>query len=280
MAASLVVGAAVVVAIGVTVRRLPLTALLALAVALLLVPAALAARRRAAGTGAAAAMAALALAPWVSVPSWVVAHPVLHVDNAIATPIDLWIDGQRRLTVAPAAGESEPPFVRIAVGWHRIGWSAAGASAPVQETHFEITPFAEHLYTPGGAGCYWIAVTAYGGASTHGWAHGPQPLADYHRLERVDVWFGPTPDVVHEPPLARGAVRVAVQRWAACMDLFGRCDHDVRREFVDCMRTIDGRRGDGTGAGDCWGTASKRCPTAASAVPAAASVTGATSARP
>lgn len=276
MAASLVVGAAVVAAAGVALRTLPLPGLLAVAVALLLVPAALAVRRRAHGTAAAAAMAALALAPWVTVPSWVVAHPVLHVDNAIATTIDVWIDGRRRLTVGPAGGEREPPFVRIPLGWHRIGWSAAGASAPVHEAYFEITPFAEHLYTPGGAGCYWIAVTAYGGASTHGWAHGPQPLAEYHRLDRVDVWFGPTPESVHQPPLASGAVRVAVQRWAACMDLFGRCDPDARREFVDCMRTIDGR----AGSSDCWSAASKRCPTAASLRSGAASVAGAASARP
>jgi len=195
-------------------------------------------------------------AAWVGVPIWVIVHPVVHVDNATGAPVDLWVDGKRIGPIAPHAGWGEPPHVRVALGAHRLGWSTVGAPKPARETDAEIRPYGDLLYVPAASGCYWIAVTAYGSASTHGFAHGPQPLLELQRFDDLDVWLAEPPARVRALPFLQGTVRVAVQRWGSCMELLARgCEADVRRSYVACMRTIDGH----SGTGDCWGEALRSC---------------------
>lgn len=252
---SLIATSAVVVAIGLVARRMPMVALIAAAVALLALPGVLVAKRDRVAAIAIAA-AALILAPVLVVPTYLVAHPTLHIDNPTDAPIDVWIDGKRVITVGPAM-DSEPPHVRVPFGKHRIAWSPQGAAAGTHETDVELGPFDVHLYAPAAAGCYWLSVTAYGGASTHGVDHGPMPLREFHRLDRVDVWFGDNPARVRAPRLARGTVRVAIQRWKQCNELTALgCDPSQKQVYVDCVRTIDGR---GTGP-DCWAEATRACP--------------------
>jgi len=255
MLASLIATSAVVIAIGLVARRVPMLALLPAAVTILALPGVFAAwRDRTAALTV--ALVSIVLAPLLVVPTFVVAHPTLHIDNATSTPIDVWIDGQRRITVAPA-GESEPPHLRVSFGKHRLAWAPRGAPAGMHEIDVELGPLDDHLYAPGAAGCYWLSVTAYGGASTHGTDHGPLPLVEFHRFDHVDVWFGDTPARVRAPAIARGALRVAVQRWGQCMELAAiGCDPTQQQVYVECVRTIDGR---GT-AGDCWAEATRACP--------------------
>ncbi len=258
LAVSVLLASAVVVTVGLVARAVPLSGLIAAAVSILAMPALLARRDRAAAI--AVALSAVVLAPLLAVPTFHAAHPLLHVDNATDAPIDIWVDGVRRMTVPPGSGVGEPPWTRVALGRRRLAWSPPGAPMGMREIEVDVGPFGAHLYTPGAEGCYWLSVTSYGGASTHGIEHGPLPLAEFHRFATVDVWFGDTPRRISAPSIARGAVRVAVQRWHACMELAAiGCDPGQRAGFVDCMRTIDGR----SGTGDCFQEAARTCPKAA-----------------
>lgn len=253
---SLAVGATAAIVAGLVLRTLPLGALIAATIVILALPAlAVAARDRAAAV--ATACAAVVLGPLLALPTYYVVHPTLHVDNARSEPIDVWVDGERRLTVPPNPEGREPPRLRLAAGKHRMAWSSVGAPVGMHAIDVDVAPFDDHLYSPSAAGCYWLSVTAYGGASTHGIEHGPLAVAEFHRFARVDVWFGDTPRLVRAPRIRRGAVRVAVQRWHACMELAAiGCDPSQRATFVDCMRTIDGH----TASSDCFREAARTCP--------------------
>jgi hypothetical protein len=257
---SLVAGAAVlVVAVGCLLRALPLVALVPAAIAIFALPG-LVTRDRAAAIAIAAS--ALVLGPLFALPTFYAMHPPMRIDNAGESPVDIWIDGARRMTVASNLHGREPPWLRVAVGKHRLAWSAVGAPMGLHEIEVDVGPFGDHLYSPGGSGCYWLSVTAYGGASTHGIEHGPLPLSEFHRLSGVDVWFADNPARISAPLIRRGSVRVAVQRWHACMELAAiGCDPSQRRGYVDCMRTIDGH----SGSADCLREAARTCPALAPA---------------
>ena len=262
MLGSLIATSAVVVAMTLLARRVPMVGLLAAAVAVLAMPALFAVMRDR-SAALTVVLAALVLSPLLVVPAYLVAHPTLHIDNTGSAPIDVWIDGKKSLTVAPTT-ESEPPHVRVPFGKHRLAWAPIGAPAGMHEIEVELEPFDDHLYAPGAAGCYWLSVTAYGGASTHGTDHGPQPLTEFHRFDRVDVWFGDTPARVRAPRVLGATLRVAVQRWTQCMELAAiGCDPTQQQVYVECVRTIDGR-----GSGDCWAEATRACPSTKTAQPA------------
>lgn len=263
LAATVAAGLAVV-AVGLFVRGLDLSAVLGLSWLTLFPPAALWARR----TGAIAPVFAVLFGgPWLAVPSWVIGHPVLHVDNATGQPVVLWVDGRPRHTIPAHDGHGEPPWVRVPLGRHRLGWSAppdpgrgsvalAAGTTGTAGTEVEITSWGEQLFTPGPAACHWLTVTAYGEASLYGFAHGPQPLREFARFDEVDLWFVPAPTVLASPPLHGGEVRTSLQRWDACMELKARgCADPVILGYVDCMRNIDGR----AGVGDCYGDALRSC---------------------
>jgi hypothetical protein len=244
---------AVVVAVGLLARRVPMVGLLAAAVAILALPAAVAATRD--RTAALTVLlVAIALAPLLVVPTYLFAHPMLHIDNPTDGAIDVWIDGRRELTVGPAS-DDEPPHVRVPFGAHRLAWAPHGAPAGMHEIDVELSPLDDHLYAPGPVGCYWVSVTAYGRASTHGTDHGPLPLTEFHHLDHVDVWFGDTPARVRAPRILGATLRVAVQRWKQCMELASiGCDPSQQQVYVECVRTIDGRS-----TGDCWAEATRAC---------------------
>jgi hypothetical protein len=233
-------GAAVLaVGFGTAGRWLPVGLLVVGTAALTLAPGAVAAVRRTRGAAELLVVGA-ALAPVIGVPIYLVTHPVLHVDNANDAPIDVWIDGRRWQTLPPTPATSEPPHLRIPFGPHRLAWSPAGAPAPLHEIDAHIRPFGERIYSPGAAGCYWLAVTSYGDASTHGAPHGPQPIAQLVELDRVDTWFDDAPKEVRTPRILGGALRFALQRNHACMELaaFG-CDAGQRAAYVECTRSIE-----------------------------------------
>ena len=253
---SLPIAATTAVVVGLVARGLPLSGLIAMTVGILLLPA-LAAARSDRAAAIAAGTAALIFGPLLAVPTYYVVHPTLHIDNAMSEAIDVWVDGHRTATISPNFDAREPPRLRLAAGKHRLAWSAVGAPVGLHAIDVDVAPLDDHLYSPSAAGCYWLSVTAYGGASTHGTEHGPLPVAEFHRFGRVDVWFGDTPGLVRAPRIRSGTLRVAIQRWHACMELAAiGCDPTQRASFVDCMRTIDGH----TASSDCWQEAARTCP--------------------
>ena len=131
-----------------------------------------------------------------------------------------------------------------------------GAPYARHEIEAEIAWSGDHLYAPGRAGCYWLEVTAYGEGSTHEIERGPQPIRELHHFERIDVWFGPTPKKVSTPFGIGKDTRVAVQRYALCMELAAAgCSPEARDAFIDCQTTLHGP-GEMV---DCFGDAKKRC---------------------
>ncbi|MGZ3477890.1 MAG: hypothetical protein ACXWUE_35185 [Polyangiales bacterium] len=255
-------GAAVVaMAYGIVGRWLPLWALVSGTAALTLAPGAVAAARKT-HRAAALLIVGAALGPLIAGPIYVATHPVLHVDNANDTAIDVWIDGRRWQTLAPTPATSEPPHLRLPFGPHRLAWSPKGAPAPLYEIDANLRPFGERVYSPGAAGCYWLAVTSYGDASVHGAPHGPQPIAQLVELDRVDVWFDDAPKTVRTPRILGGTLRFALQRNHACMELgsFG-CDAGQRAAYVECTRSIEHpfEYANASGNPDCFEEAVRSC---------------------
>lgn len=234
----------VVVVAGLLARALPLRLYLLGALLVMSLPAAIAAvrsRSRPWLDARATLLAGGALTGLIAPATWVVAHPLVHVDNATRETIQLWIDGEPGPLLAPGADDREPPRVRVAIGTRHFGWSRPGEDAPREQTRAEVGPLAEHLYNPAGAGCYWIETAAYGDGETRGTPHGPQPIAAFYRLDHVDVWFGPPPRTTRVARMLSGAQRLALQRHRTCMELaeLG-CGRGLRAAFVACERAFTG----------------------------------------
>jgi hypothetical protein len=248
------------VAVGILARDRAVPLLCALQLVVLMLPGLAAVVRRAPG-GVPATIAAIAATPVVVAGTWTATHPLVHVDNALGQPIDVWIDGRRRATIAPTAADREPAWLRVSTGRHRIGWSTEGGPAALHEIEIELGARGESLYVPGAAACHWLAATAYGEASTHGLPHGPLPIAEFHRFERVDVWFGDTPRRVPAASILPGTVRFALQRYEACMRLVDLgCAPERRVDLVECARAAPGQRDDESGAPiDCYEEARRGC---------------------
>jgi hypothetical protein len=255
-------GAAVLaIVFGLVGRWMPPAVLLLGTAALTVAPGVVATLRKVPRAGA-LIVGGLALAPLIAGSVYAFSHPQVHVDNANDTAIDVWIDGRRWQTLPPNPEATEPPRVRLPFGRHRLGWSAPFGPAPLHEIEVDVSPFGEALYSPGAAGCYWLAVTAYGGASAHGVPHGPQPLGQWLELDRVDVWFGDTPKAVRAPRVLGGTLRYALQRNAACMELAARgCDPGRRAAYVECTRSIEHafERAE-SGRSECFEEAVRSCP--------------------
>lgn len=244
------------IALGARFRRLPLRLYVALGALVTMAPAAATAIASGGRRGGALALAGLAAAPMVTLPTWLVAHPVVHFDNATGEAIQLWIDGARGPLLAPGAADAEPPHLRLPAGERVLGWSRPGEGAPRETTVAAVAPLDEHLYNPAGAGCYWIQVATYGDGSARGTQRGPQRVAAFYRFDRVDRWFAPAAEEIRVPRAFGGAQRVVVQRHRACMELAALgCDPGQRSGYVACQRTL-------TGPGepiDCFGVAQAVC---------------------
>jgi hypothetical protein len=201
-------------------------------------------------------LAGVTLAPLIAIGVHARVHRVVHVDNALGMPVQIWLDGKPLAIISPTPVLGEPQRVRIPYGRHRLGWTEVGAPFARHEIDADLMLFGEHLYAPGRAACYWIEVTAYGKSSTHDLEHGPQPVRELHHFDRVDVWFGSTPKKVSAPLGIGGDTRIAVQRYALCMELAAAgCSAEARDEFIECQTTLHGP-GEMV---DCFGDAKKRC---------------------
>jgi hypothetical protein len=249
---------ALVVAAGITLGfpRLSLTRFAVVACVVCIAPGALALLGRRDRVGVAASIAGVLAAPIVIATSWSIAHPVLHVDDATDRPMQIWIDDEPLVIVAPTPERGEPTRVRVAWGRRRFGWSEVGARAPQDaiDAHVDVT--GAYLYSPAAAGCYWIEATSYGDASLRDVPRGPQRVQQLLRFDRVDVWFDVNPATLHRSLLRRGDVSIAVQRYGQCMQLArAGCDVDARRDFVECMTTLHGPSPDG----DCYEKAFSAC---------------------
>jgi hypothetical protein len=143
--------------------------------------------------------------------------------------------------VPPSPSDAEPPHFRVAAGEHVLGWSRPGERAPRETTRATIGATEDHLYNPGGAGCYWLQIATYGDASARGEPRGPQRIAAFYRFDHVDVWFRAPPSSVLRARALGGARRVALRRHPACMALTAAgCDPGQRNGYVACERALTG----------------------------------------
>jgi hypothetical protein len=253
---ALLVAVAASVTVGVVAPRIPLGAYALVSLALCTAPGGVTLALTRGRFGAPLLVAGPAIAALVSLVTWTLAHPVVHIDNATRTPIQLWIDGEPAMILPPGRGDREPPSVRMPLGAHRLGFSAVGAERPARSTAAPISAFAAFLYSPGDEGCYWLEAAAYGDENTLGLPHGPQKVDAFYRFDRVDAWFTDVPTHVEAPRIFSGRRHVALQRYRACMDLQqAGCSAGERALFVECQRTIQGP-GE---AVDCYDLAMKVC---------------------
>ena len=244
------------IGLGFAVPRLSVVRYSILAAGLLLAPGLVELARRRDATAVSTLIAGVVGAPIVVAATWLLAHPQVHVDDAMPWPVQLWIDGERSIVVAPTPATGEPPRLRIAWGKRRLGWSRVGADGPEHEIDTLLDLTGEHLYDPGAAGCYWLEATAYGKASLRDVVHGPLRVDELLHFQRVDVWFGSNAGRRRTSAFSSGDVSIALQRYQTCMELAREgCDAEERDQFVVCETTLRGP----SQSTDCFAEALDRC---------------------
>lgn len=215
-------------------------------------------------------------APLAGLAAWMIGHPTVYIDNATKEPIAIYVDGKEALELAADSHDS----LDLGYGEHELGWSKKGAKSPEGTTKAEVKVGDDHLYNPGKTACYWLVADVYGSASTDGIKDGPQPIAEFYRIDNVDTWFGANPESVEVSNGSSGDTRVALQRSNSCMQFVEHgCSMASRELLVSCQQ---GARTD-TGMSDCFDKAQDACekdrdavgkPVAAGAKPAAAKPAG------
>lgn len=194
-------------------------------------------RKRGHGFGIGALVTGLLVGPVGAGVAWAVAHPSVHVDNATAESIQLWIDGQPSIVVPSNQGGAVPPSVDVSYGSHKFGYSKSGASQPEATVDADVTMHDAHLYNPGKTACYWLDADAYGSATVHGIVQGPQPIKEFYSFDKVDTWFGGNPQSITVQNGNSGGTRVALQRASECMELArANCPVAAREALIDCER--------------------------------------------
>jgi hypothetical protein len=194
-------------------------------------------KSRSAFFGANCLLVALVFAPILAGGTWFLAHPQVHVDNAGAEALQIWVDGKPRTIVEANKTGGVPPSFFIAHGKHTFGYSKVGATQPEATVEKDATMVDAHLYNPAKTGCYWLVADSYGSASTAGISQGPQPIQEFYSFDKVDTWFGDNPQSVEVQNGQSGDTRVALQRAKECMFLADKgCDESTREQFVTCQR--------------------------------------------
>ncbi len=172
---------------------------------------------------------------------WFLGHPQVHIDNAGAEAVQVWLDGKQSLVVQPNSNGSDVPAIYVGRGKHTYGRSKVGASAPEATVDADTTMMDAHLYNPSKTACYWLVADSYGESSVKGMQRGPQPIQEFYTFDKVDTWFGDNPQSIEVDNNASGGTRVALQRAKMCMELAQHGCTDAEREhFVDCERAAKG----------------------------------------
>jgi hypothetical protein len=131
-------------------------------------------------------------------------------------------------------GNGLRPSVRLPFGKHTLGFSAVGASAPLQATDVKVEWSGEHVYNPGKAACFWLEAVAYGSASTDGLADGPLPLREFYSFKRVDNWFSENPPSISTKN--SGETRVSLTSMDTCAEMTHEgCSVATRERFAACV---------------------------------------------
>jgi len=179
---------------------------------------------------------AILFAPALSLGAWLLANPTLHIDNAHAAPLQIWIDGKRSV-VAPPSGEGIGTALRLPRGPHVLGWSSVTASAPEHTTQANLEISGDHLYAPGSLACYYRDVTLYGKVETPHFHDGPVlPLADFYTFDRADHWFEDNPKTMEVSKGASGGEKVAIKRWSSCSNVVSPpCPEGEKERYWQCM---------------------------------------------
>jgi len=187
--------------------------------------------------GSASLWTAILTGPLAACCLWFVAHPEVHVDNAGAEAVQVWLDGKPSIVVQPNPNGVDPPAIRVGRGKHTYGRSKLGASAPEATVDADTTMNDAHLYNPSKTACYWLVADSYGNASVMGMQRGPQPIQEFYTFDKVDTWFGDNPQSIEVDSHSSGGTRVALQRAKMCMELAEHgCSDTDRDAFVSCER--------------------------------------------
>jgi hypothetical protein len=182
----------------------------------------------------------LLLAPGAALGVWFAAHPQVHIDNAGASAMQIWVDDKPRMVVQANASGAEQPSMYVPFGKHTFGYSPVGEARPVATVEGNAKMMDDFLYNPGETACYWLIADSYGSASVSGIAQGPQPIQEFYSFDNIDTWFGENPQSVSVSNGRTGDTRIALQRAKACMDLVEHgCSIEVRQQFQTCVRTAN-----------------------------------------
>ena len=180
---------------------------------------------------------ALIAAPLFAGGVWFVAHPQVHIDNAGADTLQIWMDGKKSIVVPSNVNGAVPPSIYVPKGKHVFGWSKEGAEAPTATVDANVTMNDAHVYNPEETACYWLVADSYGASSVMGVQKGPQPVQEFYSFDKVDTWFGDNPQSISVESGQSGGTRVALQRAKACMYLASHgCDAEARDKFIDCEK--------------------------------------------
>jgi hypothetical protein len=194
-------------------------------------------KKRGHGFGTGALVVGLLFGPLGAGVAWGFAHPSVHIDNAGSEALQIYVDGDPEIVVAPNVRGVEPPTINVPYGRHTFGASRKTASKPESTFSADVTMNDAHLYNPGKTACYWLIAASYGSGSVAGMSQGPQPIQEFYSFDNVNTWFGDNPQSINVQNGQTGGTRVALQRAGECMAIArANCPLAVREQFVQCQR--------------------------------------------
>jgi hypothetical protein len=194
------------------------------------------------------------IGPITSFAAWNYANPEVYIDNGFSSPIQVWVDGERREVVPPALGDSGRSTIRVPHGHHVLGYSPVGAASPTATVEATINADLrnrdQYLYNPGRMACHYVDVVLYttgsgaarlnprDRASLPNHLLGPLPISELYHLDKIDFWLEPAPDTIDTRGRGR-MYRTVLLRNYPCMALARKgCSLQVREELVKCEASV------------------------------------------
>lgn len=150
--------------------------------------------------------------------AYFISHHRVIVDNAMAEPVDVWVDGRRLVTAAVDQDAKGSVSVELPDGDHVLGESPLGASEPRSQAPVSLR-FFDALYAPGPPVCYWRSVLQYGSREVPqaiAAREGPMPRNATFSLAGVDDVLKASPATVNE---RSSSYRLRIDRDDACTAL-------------------------------------------------------------
>lgn len=141
-------------------------------------------------------------------------YPTLVVLNLSPGEFDLWVDGEKRVTVGVSSLESADAARRLALpaGYHRLEAKLTADGELVQAANVYVEALGLYLFAPGASGqCFWTEVSSYGKHRTNDGKHRLGAKDGFIALPRqIDSWFTPNP-AVNQDRFSSGGEMVALR---------------------------------------------------------------------